>query len=55
MVTTYLAMSSLMTINSGLWGLLGGKGAICNILHGVNNGLSKVVGLGQFSFDKVSG
>ena len=55
LVTTYLAMSSLMTINSGLWGLLGGKGAICNILHGVNNGLSKVVGLGQFSFDKVSG
>lgn len=55
LVTTYLAMSSLMTINSGLWGLLGGKGAICNILHGVNNGLSKVVGLGQFNFDKVSG
>ena len=50
MVTTYLTMSSLMVINSGLWGLLGGKGAICSALHGINSGLSKVVGLGQYNF-----
>ncbi len=50
LVTTYLTMSSLMVINSGLWGLLGGKGAICSALHGINSGLSKVVGFGQYNF-----
>lgn len=50
LVTTYLTMSSLMVINSGLWGLLGGKGAICSALHGINSGLSKVVGFGKYNF-----
>ena len=48
--TTYLTLSSLMVINSGLWGLLGGKGAICSTLHGINKGLSKIVGFGQYNF-----
>lgn len=49
-LTIYLGMSSLMVINSALWGALGGKGAICGLLHGINIGLSRIVGFGAFNF-----
>lgn len=49
-LTIYLGMSSLMVINSALWGALGGKGAICGVLHGINSGLSHIVGFGTFNF-----
>lgn len=45
-----LGLSGLMMINSTVWSLLGGQGAICSILHAINVGLSKIVGVGLFKF-----
>ena len=45
-----LGLAGLMMINSTLWSVLGGQGAICGILHAINLGLSKIVGVGLFQF-----
>ena len=48
-------LPGLMMVNSTLWSILGGKGALCATLHSINLGLSKVAGFGAFKFVEASG
>ena len=50
-----IVSSGLMMINSSLWAAIGGKGALAGILHSINLGLSKVAGLGMFSYNAAAG
>jgi len=49
-LASQLGLGALMMINSSLWTVLGGQGAICSALHAINLGLSKVVGGSLFKF-----
>lgn len=40
-----LATPAIMMINSSLWNVLSGEGYFCEILHNINVGLSKIIGL----------